>query len=287
MTAPQDNPLPKLGIIAGGGALPARLASAAQTAGRAVFVVKLDRHADDPELDQYPGITARLGAAAKILDAMRDNACQDVVLAGKVARPSFTAIRPDWRAAKLLMKVGMKALGDDGLLRLVGQELEREGFRLVGAHEILTDLAVSEGVLGTIKPDDQALSDARHGLRVARILGQADVGQGCVVQQGLVLALEAIEGTDEMVRRSANYRRDGVGGVLVKSSKPQQDKRLDLPAIGLTTVEEANKAGLRGIALLAGGTMIIDRSAVIERADRLGMFVIGIRPEHDGDLEND
>ncbi|URK18836.1 UDP-2,3-diacylglucosamine diphosphatase LpxI [Thalassospira sp. GO-4] len=287
MTAPQDNPLPKLGIIAGGGALPARLASAAQTAGRAVFVVKLDRHADDPELDQYPGITARLGAAAKILDAMRDNACQDVVLAGKVARPSFTAIRPDWRAAKLLMKVGMKALGDDGLLRLVGQELEREGFRLVGAHEILTDLAVSEGVLGTIKPDDQALSDARHGLRVARILGQADVGQGCVVQQGLVLALEAIEGTDEMVRRSANYRRDGVGGVLVKSSKPQQDKRLDLPAIGLTTVEEAHKAGLCGIALLAGGTMIIDRSAVIERADRLGMFVIGIRPDHDGDPEND
>ncbi|MCC4240857.1 LpxI family protein [Thalassospira povalilytica] len=287
MTAPQDNPRPKLGIIAGGGALPARLASAAQTAGRAVFVVKLDRHADDPELDQYPGITARLGAAAKILDAMRDNACQDVVLAGKVARPSFTAIRPDWRAAKLLMKVGMKALGDDGLLRLVGQELEREGFRLVGAHEILTDLAVSEGVLGTIKPDDQALSDARHGLRVARILGQADVGQGCVVQQGLVLALEAIEGTDEMVRRSANYRRDGVGGVLVKSSKPQQDKRLDLPAIGLTTVEEAHKAGLRGIALLAGGTMIIDRSAVIERADRLGMFVIGIRPDHDGDPEND
>ncbi|MAL40330.1 MAG: UDP-2,3-diacylglucosamine pyrophosphatase [Thalassospira sp.] len=287
MTAPQDNPLPKLGIIAGGGALPARLASAAQTAGRAVFVVKLDRHADDPELDQYPGITARLGAAAKILDAMRDNACQDVVLAGKVARPSFTAIRPDWRAAKLLMKVGMKALGDDGLLRLVGQELEREGFRLVGAHEILTDLAVSEGVLGTIKPDDQALSDARHGLRVARILGQADVGQGCVVQQGFVLALEAIEGTDEMVRRSANYRRDGVGGVLVKSSKPQQDKRLDLPAIGLTTVEEAHKAGLRGIALLAGGTMIIDRSAVIERADRLGMFVIGIRPDHDGDPEND
>jgi len=287
MTAPQDNPLPKLGIIAGGGALPARLASAAQTAGRAVFVVKLDRHADDPELDQYPGITARLGAAAKILDAMRDNACQDVVLAGKVARPSFTAIRPDWRATKLLMKVGMKALGDDGLLRLVGQELEREGFRLVGAHEILTDLAVSEGVLGTIKPDDQALSDARHGLRVARILGQADVGQGCVVQQGLVLALEAIEGTDEMVRRSANYRRDGVGGVLVKSSKPQQDKRLDLPAIGLTTVEEAHKAGLRGIALLAGGTMIIDRSAVIERADRLGMFVIGIRPDDDGDPEND
>jgi len=286
MTAPQDNPQPKLGIIAGGGELPARLASAAQMAGRAVFVVKLDGHANDAALDQYPHIHVRLGAAAKILDAMKANECQDVVLAGKVARPSFSAMRPDWRAAKLLMKVGMKALGDDGLLRLVGEELEREGFRLVGAHDILTDLSVSEGVLGAISPDDQALSDAKHGLRVARIIGQADVGQGCVVQQGLVLALEAIEGTDEMVRRSALYQRDGVGGVLVKSSKPQQDKRLDLPAIGLTTIEEAHKAGLRGIALLAGGTMIIDRKAVIARADALGLFVLGL-PNADEDVSHD
>ncbi|WP_336081202.1 LpxI family protein [Thalassospira sp. CH_XMU1448-2] len=285
MTAPQDNPQPKLGIIAGGGALPARLASAAQTAGRAVFVIKLDGHADDPALDEYPNVSTRLGAAAKILDAMRANECRDVVLAGKVARPSFSAIRPDWRAAKLLMKVGMRALGDDGLLRLVGEELEREGFRLVGAHDILTDLAVSEGVLGAIAPDDQAISDARRGLSVARILGQADVGQGCVVQQGLVLALEAIEGTDEMVRRSAKYRREGVGGVLVKASKPQQDKRLDLPAIGLTTIEEAHLAGLRGIALLAGGTMIIDRAAVIARADALGIFVLGLGDE-DGETNH-
>lgn len=279
MTVPQDNPPPKLGIIAGGGALPARLAAAAKAAGRAVFVVKLDGHANDPLLENYPQTTLRLGAAAKILDAMRKQDCVDIVLAGKVARPSFSAMRPDWRATKLLMKVGMKALGDDGLLRLVGQELEREGFRLVGAHEILPDLAVEEGVLGAVQPDEQALSDARHGLIVARTLGQADVGQGCVVQQGLVLALEAIEGTDEMVRRSALYKRDGVGGVLVKSAKPQQDRRLDLPAIGLKTVEESHKAGLRGIGLLAGGTMIIDRDAVLARADALGLFVVGLRAD--------
>ncbi|RCK26276.1 LpxI family protein [Thalassospira lucentensis] len=279
MTAPQDNSPPKLGIIAGGGALPARLAAAAKAAGRAVFVVMLDGHANDPTLESYPQITLRLGAAAKILEAMRAEDCVDIVLAGKVARPSFSAMRPDWRATKLLMKVGLKALGDDGLLRLVGQELEREGFRLIGAHEILTDLAVEEGVLGTVQPDEQAMSDAKHGLSVARILGQADVGQGCVVQQGLVLALEAIEGTDEMLRRSALYKREGVGGVLVKSAKPQQDKRLDLPAIGLRTIEESHKAGLRGIALLAGGTMIIDREAVLARADALGMFVVGLRAE--------
>ena len=285
MTAPQDNPQPKLGIIAGGGALPARLAAAAVTAGRDVCIVKLEGYVDDPVLDQYPNVTARLGAAAKILDAMRKENCQDVVLAGKVARPSLSSIRPDWRAAKMLIKVGTKALGDDGLLRLVGKELEREGFRLLGAHEILGDLAVEEGVLGAVAPDEQAMTDARHGLSVARTLGQADVGQGCVVQQGLVLALEAIEGTDEMVRRSASYRRDGVGGVLVKSSKPQQDKRLDLPAIGLTTIEEVHKAGLRGVALLAGGTMIIDRAAVIARADALGLFVVGLTLP-DGDNAN-
>ncbi|HBU98715.1 LpxI family protein [Thalassospira lucentensis] len=281
MTAPQDNSPPKLGIIAGGGALPARLAAAAKAAGRAVFVVMLDGHANDPTLESYPQITLRLGAAAKILEAMRAEDCVDIVLAGKVARPSFSAMRPDWRATKLLMKVGLKALGDDGLLRLVGQELEREGFRLIGAHEILTDLAVEEGVLGTVQPDEQAMSDAKHGLSVARILGQADVGQGCVVQQGLVLALEAIEGTDEMLRRSALYKREGVGGVLVKSAKPQQDKRLDLPAIGLKTIEESHKAGLRGIALLAGGTMIIDREAVLARADALGMFIVGLRADND------
>jgi len=281
MTAPQDNSPPKLGIIAGGGALPARLAAAAKAAGRAVFVVMLEGHANDPTLESYPQTTLRLGAAAKILDAMRAEDCVDIVLAGKVARPSFSAMRPDWRATKLLMKVGMKALGDDGLLRLVGQELEREGFRLIGAHEILTDLAVEEGVLGTVQPDEQAMSDAKHGLSVARILGQADVGQGCVVQQGLVLALEAIEGTDEMLRRSALYKREGVGGVLVKSAKPQQDKRLDLPAIGLKTIEESHRAGLRGIALLAGGTMIIDREAVLARADALGMFVVGLRADDD------
>jgi DUF1009 family protein len=96
------------------------------------------------------------------------------------------------------------------------------------------------------------------------------------VQQGLVLALEAIEGTDEMIRRSAGYRREGVGGVLVKSAKPQQDRRLDLPAIGVSTVENAHDAGLRGIALLAGGTMIIDRKKTVKRADELGLFIVGI-----------
>lgn len=272
MTVQQD----KLGIIAGGGDLPARLVEAAQASGRAVFVIALDGHADHPELFNAPHETIRLGAAAKILKKLKAEGCRDVVLAGKVQRPSFAGMRPDWRAAKLLMKVGMKAMGDDGLLKLVAQELEVEGFRLVGAHDVMVDLITPEGVLGRIEPDDQALADARHGLYVAQMLGAVDVGQGCIVQGGLVLALEAIEGTDEMIRRAGPLHREGPGGVLVKSAKPQQDRRLDLPAMGLKTVETAHDAGLRGIALLAQGTMIIDKSKVIARADELGLFIVGL-----------
>ena len=146
----------------------------------------------------------------------------------------------------------------------------------MGAHEIMADLIAPEGTLGAVLPSEQALSDARRGLEIAKVLGRVDVGQGCIVQQGLVLAVEAIEGTDEMIRRSAGYARPGAGGVLVKTSKPQQDKRLDLPAIGITTIEQAHAAGLAGIALQAGGTMIIDRAAVIEKANQLGLFLIGL-----------
>lgn len=272
MTAPQG----KIGLIAGGGDLPARLVDAAKASGRAVFVIALDGHCDTPETIGAPYETIRIGAAGKILSRLKAEGCVDVVLAGKVKRPSFASIRPDLRAAKLLAKIGLKSLGDDGLLRIIGQELERDGFRLVGAHEIMADLVAPEGTLGAVEPSDQALSDARRGQEIAKVLGSVDVGQGCIVQQGLVLAVEAIEGTDEMIRRSAGYARPGVGGVLVKTSKPQQDRRLDLPAIGVTTIEQAHAAGLSGIAVQAGGTMIIDRKNVIAKADELGIFLIGL-----------
>ncbi|OKH90059.1 LpxI family protein [Thalassospira sp. TSL5-1] len=277
MTAPQG----KIGLIAGGGDLPARLVDAAKASGRAVFVVALEGHCEDPDALGAPYEVIRLGAAGKILSRLKTEGCVDVVLAGKVKRPSFASIRPDLRGARLLAKIGFKSLGDDGLLRIIGQELERDGFRLVGAHEIMVDLVAPEGTLGAVSPDEQALSDARRGLEIAKILGSVDVGQGCIVQQGLVLAVEAIEGTDEMIRRSAGYARPGAGGVLVKTSKPQQDKRLDLPAIGITTIEQAHVAGLAGIAVQAGGTMIIDRDAVIEKANQLGLFLIGL-PETGG-----
>lgn len=147
-----------------------------------------------------------------------------------------------------------------------------------GIHEVMTDLLVRPGVLGRCKPDKQALADIRRGIEVASELGRLDVGQAVVVQQGLVLGVEGIEGTDELIRRCGDYRRKGVGGVLIKLRKPQQDMRIDLPTIGTRTVERAHETGLRGIAVHTGNGLIVDEPEVIRLADKYGLFIMGVEP---------
>ncbi len=268
----------KVGILAGGGALPARLAEAARGSGREVFVVAFDGHTDPATVTDHPHIWARMGAAGAILGALRDAGVTELVFAGPVRRPSLAEIMPDWRATKFLAKVGTRALGDDGLLRAVTLGLEEEGFRVLGIQDILRDLLAPVGAMGYHVPDEIAEIDIARGLQVARGLGALDVGQAVVVQQGLVLGVEAIEGTDALIDRCGLLRRDGPGGVLVKIRKPQQDLRLDLPTIGVRTVERALEAGLRGIAVDAGGTLVMDRADLVAAADRAGLFVVGMTP---------
>lgn len=266
----------KLGILAGGGELPARLAAAVQGAGRAVFVVAFEGQTDPATVVGVPHLWSRLGAAGSIIDRLRAEGVGDLVFVGPVRRPSFTELMPDWWTTRFFMRVGTRALGDDGLLRAVARELEDEGFRVVGLHDFLGELLTVPGPAGTVLPDAQAEADIARGIEVARGLGRLDVGQGCVVQQGIVLAVEAVEGTDAMLERVGAVRRPGGGGVLVKMRKPQQDGRLDLPTIGTATVAKAAAAGLAGIAVQAGGSLTIDRAAVGALADRLGLFVIGV-----------
>jgi len=271
-----SQPLPKLGILAGGGTLPARIAAAVRGQGRDVFIVAFDGHTDPASVDGWPHLWSRFGAAGSIIARLKQEGVGELVFAGPVRRPSFTELLPDWYTTKFLAKVGTRALGDDGLLRSVAKELEGEGFRVVGLHDLLRELLTPPGLGGRLLPDAEAERDIGRAVEVARALGALDVGQGAVVQQGIVLAVEAIEGTDAMLERCAAVRRPGPGGVLVKVKKPQQDRRLDLPTVGVTTVENAARAGLRGIAVEAGGTLLVDREAVAEAADRLGLFVIGI-----------
>jgi DUF1009 family protein len=272
-----DRPGGVLGIIAGSGALPRRLIESVQTQGRNVFVVALDGEAEPQTVANVAHIWCRLGAAAKALRALRDNGVSDVCFAGGVHRPSLAAIRPDWRAAKFFTKVGYRLLGDDGLFSAIAKELENEGFRVIGAHDLLDDaVTVPEGPLGRIAPNAETAGDIARGIAVARAIGALDIGQAVVVQQGLVLGVEAIEGTDALLRRCAGLRRDGAGGVLVKVQKPGQEARIDRPTVGPQTVRLAAEAGLQGIAAEAGATLLLDRDEVIRAADAAGLFVVGV-----------
>ena len=268
----------KLGIFAGGGELPLRIIEACRAVERSVFVVAVEGAADPAAVAGVPHAWVRLGAAGEALRLLREHRVEEIVFAGSIKRPSLLSLRPDWRAAKFFARVGYRALGDDGLLTAVIREFEGEGFRVVGADELLGSAVATVGPLGRHRPDAQAEDDIALGFRVVRALGTLDIGQAAVVQQGLVLGVEAIEGTDALIARCAALRREGPGGVLGKASKPGQERRADLPTIGRRTVEAAAAAGLRGIAVEAGASFVIDRAAVAAAADRAGLFVIGIAP---------
>jgi DUF1009 family protein len=242
-----------------------------------VFVLGIEGEAEPETLAGVPHSWCRIGAAATIIDLLRAHEVREVVLAGGVRRPSLTSLRPDWRAAKFYARVGYRALGDDGLLSAIVKEFEREGFRVVGADQLLPAASLPVGLLGQHSPDTDAGADIERGLAVARAIGALDVGQAVVVQQGLVLGVEAIDGTDALLRRCADLRREGLGGVLVKIAKPGQEQRADRPTIGPQTVVLAAAGGLRGIAAEAGATLVLDRDEVIRAADAAGLFVVGIR----------
>ncbi len=272
--------LSKLGIIAGGGELPGRLVRACRESGRPFFVLAIEGHAVAADIGaDSPQRWIRIGEAGTGIRALRDAGCHDIIMAGPVRRPSLSDLRPDWRTARFFARLGFRALGDDSLLKALTVELEAEGFRVVGVETILHDLLPEPGPLGRLSPDEQGRADIARAVTVCRAVGALDVGQAVVVQQGIVLGVEAIEGTDALLSRCAGLRRSGPGGVLVKLCKPQQDRRVDLPTIGPQTVENAATAGLRGIAVHAGRSIIVDRATTLARADALGLFVVGISGE--------
>lgn len=269
-----------LGILAGGGPLPGRVAAAAHAAGRAVFIVGLEGFAESAILAPWPHVILRMGAAGRILSALKQHFCQDLVMIGPVRRPSFLDMRPDAEAAKIIARIGRAAFsGDDGLLKAVIRVLGEEGFTVLGAHDILDAVLGPPGLLSARGPDANAMADIQRGIAVNRALGSVDVGQACVVRAGAVIAVEAIEGTDAMLARAGMLRRDGVGGVLVKLVKPGQDKRADLPTIGPDTVRNAAAAGLRGLAFEARATILAEREACLAAADAAGLFLLGLDPE--------
>jgi DUF1009 family protein len=274
----------RLGLIAGGGRLPVEIAGYCQGAGRPLFVVRLKGMAE-PALAAYEGADVGLAELGKCLAALKRAGCEAVCLAGRVARPDFASLAPDMRGlAALPGAVAAARKGDDALLRFLVGEFEKEGFTVEGAQEVVAGLALGEGPLGRHALDAAQLEDARAALKAARAIGELDIGQGAVVCDGVVLAVEAQEGTDAMLARvrelpAALHGTDEARrGVLAKAPKPIQDMRVDLPTIGPATVRGAAAAGLAGIVGEAGRLIVLEREATTALADELGLFVVGLPP---------
>jgi DUF1009 family protein len=277
-TATMLSTLPKLGIIAGEGELPRALIEACEASGRAFYVLAIEEAAEEETVirahGQYSWI--RLGAIGKALDTLKKQGVEELVMAGRVTRPKLSSLRPDLKATKLLAKLGSNLFtGDNKVLTSIVEFLEEEGFRVVGAEQIVSDIITPEGLIGSIYPDKRAQTDIEIGARIATEIGKLDVGQAVIIQNQQVLGVEAVEGTDALIKRCALLKNEEKGGVLVKVKKPQQEGRVDLPTIGIPTIENVAAAGFSGIALQANASLILNRREVARRADQLGIFIIG------------
>src|SRR3954447_17648485 len=273
-----------LAIIAGGGAIPLAVADAVERRGRRVVMFPVRGWAE-AVIERYPHHWIALVQAGRFYRLARAEGCRDIVFIGTAVRPPLRALRFDWLTLRLLPRI-LRAYrgGDDHLLTSVARGFEDYGFRVVGAHEVAPEILMPEGPIGNLRPLERDQADIARGLALLEATGPFDMGQAAVIANNHVLAVEATEGTDAMLRRIAELRAKGriatsLGtGVLVKAPKPQQDRRFDLPAIGPRTVEEASRAGLAGIAVVAGGSIVAEPAAVAAAADGAKLFVVGIDP---------
>jgi len=279
----QDGPL---ALICGGGSLPLAVAESVTKRGRRVVLFALRGAADGVTIEGFPHHWMYIGQIGRFLRLARAEGCREVVFIGSLVRPSIWQVHPDLKGLTFLLQVlAAYRGGDDHLLSGMGKLLEQQGFSLRGAHEMAPEILVPQGLLGGRQPSEHDRADIDLGLDYLRAASSFDVGQAVVVAGRHIVAVEAAEGTDQMLARIAEMRSNGrlrspVGsGVLVKAPKHGQDRRFDLPSIGPQTVEGAARAGLAGIAVVAGSSIIAEPAMLIAAADRANIFVIGTPAE--------
>ena len=288
-TAPPDAGEGPLAIICGGGALPFAVADAVMRRGRSVVLFPVRGWVDPQAVARYPHHFVDIGRYRRFHRQATAAGCRDVVMIGTVLRPALRQIRFDWEALRELPSIiRMFRGGDNHLLSILARLFEARGFRFVGAHEVAPEILMPRGSIGQREPSARDRADIARGVALLAAMGPFDVGQAVVVANNYVLAVEAAEGTDLMLARVAELRSEGrvrsaIGtGVLVKVPKPTQDRRFDLPAIGPSTVAGAARAGLAGIAVMAGAAIVAEPAEVGAAADRAGIFVTGIAPDERG-----
>jgi UDP-2,3-diacylglucosamine hydrolase len=273
-----------LAIICGGGSFPGAVAAAVASRGRRPVMFGLKGWADAAVIECYTHHWIAIGQAGRFFRLARAENCREVLFIGAMLRPPITQVRLDWPTIRLMpYLVRCFRGGDDKLLSGVAAVAESGGLRVVGVKEVAPEVFVPEGVLGRYQPSERDKSDIARALAAIAALGPFDVGQAAIVANNNILAVEAAEGTDNMLARIADLRRLGRVttapgiGVLVKAPKPGQDRRFDLPSIGPRTIENVARAGLAGLAVTAGSTMIAEPDQVTAAADRAKIFMVGVR----------
>jgi hypothetical protein len=283
MTAPASDISSPVGLIAAGGAMPFAVADSLVARGIEPMLLAIRGACDAGRVERFRHHWISIGQIGRVTSLLRAENCRDVIFIGSLVRPALSEIRLDWSTLRALGQIWASFRGgDDHLLSGIGRILERQGFRMVGIKDLAPDLLIPEGSLTHAVPDQRALADIACGREVLRALSPFDIGQAVVVIEGHVVAVEDIEGTDGLLARIARLREQGrirnpAGrGVLVKAPKAGQDLRYDLPTIGPRTVEGAAKAGLAGLAVVAGDTLAADPQAMVVAADVAGLFVMGV-----------
>jgi DUF1009 family protein len=262
----------RIAVICGNGDLAKECISSCAARGELSCVVAIK---GDCLLENFPCpfIFTHLGCMGAALDFIKIHNSTHVMLIGGIKRPSVSDLKLDSIGRRWLIKLGVLVFaGDNELLKGIASLLEKENLQIIAASEVLEDVGCS--IKTKLAPDSLAISDIKKGAAIAAALGDLDIGQSVIVQQGVVLGVEAKEGTDALLDRCADLRLAGLGGVLIKLAKPNQDQRLDMPAIGAETVKRAAGAGLRGIAIESSTTLIADRKEVLSTADELGLFIV-------------
>jgi len=260
------------GLIAGNGRFPFLVLEGARSQGIEMAVIALKEEAS-PELEQVAKRLhwVSLGELSKAIELMRREGVKRAVMAGQVKHNKiFSAIRPDWKLAKLLFSLPRK--NTDSLIGAVAKVLEEEGIQLVDSTLFLKPLLPEAGVLTRRAPNEHEAADMEYGLVVARRLAGMDIGQTVVIADRACLAVEAMEGTDETIARAARFA-NGKPLVVVKVSKPLQDMRFDVPVVGLPTVKGMGEAGATALAIDASKTLLFDRIRLIEMADAAGIAI--------------
>ncbi len=264
-------------IIAGGGDYPLKIINQCIMTKQPFCVMALEGQCDSLIQDDINHIWLSFGAVGKGLKYLKDNNVTDIILAGNIQRPSLSEIKPDFIGMIWMAKIASKSQGDDAILSALSEQFENEGYKVIGSKDIFNEaFFMPEGIVTKTKPNDLDIKDIEIGVDILKGISKYDIGQSIVIQQGVCLGVEAIEGTAKLIKRAGCNKLSGDGGALVKIAKINQDKRIDLPTVGLDTIDQIVSADLKGLALEIGNVQILDKEKFFKKADDLKIFVIGI-----------